>query len=297
MNTNSPAKIFLGLLFVGAGIVYILILTGVISGDAGNIIAIYWPLAIVALAGYKLIDSIIKKNIIKKKYSKIYWSLAFIIIGAVLLENRLTANEMDSFFTEPISLWGILFALIIIYIGTMIIFFKPRIFINSDKDIEIGFKDCTEDEDGEDGEKKDNKRRTGNKKCKKEHSSFIGELRLGDNPWVLDDASYSLGVGDINIDLTTALLEEGITNLNISGWVGDMNVIIPEDMAVDITANVNIGSVEIFGTQKEFSRHKNKKSGISSNMLTYKSENYEQEIKKLRITANMNIGEIIFKRV
>lgn len=337
MKTNFK-KSFLGILLITIGILYLLTNIGVIPLGLREIIATYWPLVIVVWAGVRFVEGFFLKTSRKQKFNRIYWSLGFMIIGAVLLENRL------NYFTEQgIGLWGIVFSIIIIYVGLSIVFFKSNgmeFKITGDEPMEKGRKqngDCCEEEFGrenfEEGSPENEiKERMKQKKDKikekvrdnsgykdqkeqqkKKHSKvynfedikaskdrfhFIGEIRLGDQPWALENSSYSLGVGEVYMDLTTALLEEGVTYVNLSGWVGSVQIIVPEDLAIDVSADVNVGSVEIFGEEQEFSKHsKQRRSGVSTNLLCYRSENYDQALKKVRINASVNIGEVSVKRV
>lgn len=336
MKTNFK-KSFLGILLITIGILYLLTNIGVIPLGLREIIVTYWPLVIVIWAGIRLIEGFFLETGRKRKFNRIYWSLGFIIIGAVLLENRI------NYFTEQgIGLWGIVFSIILIYVGLSIVFFKSNGMEfkitgdepeetrrNREQDCEEEFERETFEEDLPENEIKERIKQKKHKikekvrdssgykdkkeQQKKKHSRvynfedikaskdrfhFIGEIRLGDQPWALENSSYSLGVGEVYMDLTTALLEEGVTYVNLSGWVGSVQIIVPEDLAIDVSADVNVGSVEIFGEEQEFSKHsKQRRSGVSTNLLCYRSKNYDQALKKVRINASVNIGEVSVKRV
>ena len=127
---------------------------------------------------------------------------------------------------------------------------------------------------------------SGNGKFKEQ---FVGELRLGDKPWAPEGGDYSVNIGDMNVNFTTAILPDGETVFHLNGWVGNMDIILPEELAVDIDATVNVGSVEFFGEEEQ--------SGISRNNIKFRSDDYGAAAKKIRIVANLNIGEISVKRV
>jgi len=315
-------KSFFGILLITIGVLYLLTNIGVIPLGLRDVITTYWPVVIILLAAYRLVEGLFLKVSNRRKFNRVYWSFGFIIIGSVLLENR-----VQYITEETIGLWGILFSIFIIYVGLSIVFFKSNV-IAFEVDEEEAREEC-EDEVKErikekQREKKskihekndENRRNYGYKsnrntkrknsksytfedvKASKDRFHFVGEIRLGDHPWALENSSYSLGVGEVYMDLTTALLEEGVTYINLSGWVGSVQIIVPEDLAIDVSADVNIGSVEIFGEEQEFSRHhKNRRSGVSSNLLCYRSEDYDKALKKVRINASVNIGEVSVKRV
>ncbi|NBG88044.1 cell wall-active antibiotics response protein LiaF [Isachenkonia alkalipeptolytica] len=334
MKTNI-GRPFIGILLITLGVLYLLTNIGVIPLGLREVLSNYWPAVIILWAGYRLVEGFFLKTTGKHKFNRIYWSLGFIIIGGVLLENRV--NYVT---TESIGLWSILFSIVIIYAGLSIVFFKSNSMeIRFDgkeaggkchktaKEQPEGFAGAFEEEREEDhpgdekaGYSKDEikerikqkqqakkeKFQQKNKKDRKNYGykfdkdrfHFVGEIRLGDQPWALENSSYSLGVGEVYMDLTTALLEEGVTYINLSGWVGSVQIVVPEDLAIDVSADVNIGSVEIFGEEQEFSRHhKNRRSGVSSNLLCYRSEDYDEALKKVRINASVNIGEVSVKKV
>jgi len=320
VKNDKYLKSFIGFLFIVTGILYILFLVGIIPGDFKNNVSDYWPVLVILAGVYKFVESIILRKPAKSKYSRIYWSLAVVISGLVLLENRL-----QIYVQEPMNLWSVILALLIIYIGTMIMFFKSGTFIIGDGNVNVNFGSGSHEEEFknieveiDESEKEYNddehkskqtesdksKEYDSNKKAKgyyknyaKSQNHFVGELRLGDHPWALENSDYSLGVGDVYIDFTTALLEEGTTKINVSCWVGDMTLIIPDDMDLEIYSNVNIGSVELFGTHKEFNKKTKKSAGITSNTVHYISENFENSEKRLIIKASVNIGEITVKKV
>ena len=347
-------KSFFGILLITIGVLYLLTNIGVIPLGLRDVITTYWPVVIILLAAYRLVEGLFLKVSNRRKFNRVYWSFGFIIIGSVLLENR-----VQYITEETIGLWGILFSIFIIYVGLSIVFFKSNV-IAFEFDGEEAREECEDDyhenskefrgdydeeKKGDNGgyeqkayskdeikerikekqrekkskihEKNDENRRNygykSNRNTKRKNSKsytfedvkaskdrfhFVGEIRLGDHPWALENSSYSLGVGEVYMDLTTALLEEGVTYINLSGWVGSVQIIVPEDLAIDVSADVNIGSVEIFGEEQEFSRHhKNRRSGVSSNLLCYRSEDYDKALKKVRINASVNIGEVSVKRV
>ena len=317
-------KSIMGIALITIGVLYILTNIGVVPLGLRELIINYWPAAIILWATYRLVEGLFIKRSRRKKFNRMYWSLGWILIGGVLLENRI-----QYFTSQSIGLWGLVFSLFIIWIGLSIVFFK-----RNDVEFHINGKEAHERCDAEDEIKERIKQKQREKKSKfqekkkregktygykysnkdeegtyrtfsfedlkagKDRFHFVGEIRLGDQPWALENSSYSLGVGEVYMDLSTALLEEGVTYINLSGWVGSVQVIVPEDLAIDVSADVNIGSVEIFGEEQEFSRHhKNRRSGVSSNLLCYRSENYDEALKKVRINASVNIGEVSVKRV
>jgi lia operon protein LiaF len=265
--TLKISKTLVGIILVLVGGLYLLSNFGMIPNGLMNNILRYWPVIIILWAGYHLTDAILEKTSTNRKFNRVYGSMSLIIIGWVLLENRL-----NLLFDESISLWSVAAALFVIFVGIRIIFFKSGEYeIQNEKDFQ-GIK------------------------FNKGGFNAVGDLRLGDQPWALEDSSHNIGVGEIYVDLTTALLKEGVTVFNLSGWVGDIQVIMPEDLAVEISATVRVGNIDIFGQEQEFkNKSMEKRSGVS-NRLDFKSDGFEDAFKKIRMHVSLNIGDISIRR-
>lgn len=260
-------KTLVGTILVLVGGLYLLSNFGMMPFGSSNILFNYWPVVIIVWALYHLVDAILTKATSNKKFNKIYGWTSMMIVGLVLLENRI-----NLLFDDSISLWSVVAGLFIIFIGIRIIFFE---FSESEIQSEQNFQGI---------------------KLNKGGFNAVGDLRLGDEPWALEDSSHNIGVGEIYVDLTTALLEDGMSVLNLSGWVGDIQVILPEDLAVEISASVRVGSIDIFGQEQEFMNNsKAKKSGVS-NTLNYRSDKFDDAFKKLKMHISLNIGDISIRR-
>jgi lia operon protein LiaF len=85
--------------------------------------------------------------------------------------------------------------------------------------------------------------------------------------------------------------------MELNGWVGNIEIKIPEDMAVDLTANVNIGTIDLFGDETKFAKGKSGNTHFTSNTVSYRSDQYDSANKKVKIKASVNIGEISIERV
>src|SRR5690606_31790335 len=66
-------------------------------------------------------------------------------------------------------------------------------------------------------------------------SGFFGDLYLGHDYWELKPMNISHFIGGTIIDLTKAQIPVGETKLNISAFIGDVKVFVPNDMEVDIS--------------------------------------------------------------
>jgi lia operon protein LiaF len=120
-------------------------------------------------------------------------------------------------------------------------------------------------------------------------SSFIGDIHFGQEDWQLTPLDISLFIGDTVIDLTRANIPAGETRINVSSFIGDLKIFIPNDMQLEIsvTASAFISDMKILDRYE---------SGLFKNVQT-QTRDYNDAEQKIRIVVNTFIGDIIVKRV
>lgn len=120
-------------------------------------------------------------------------------------------------------------------------------------------------------------------------SAFIGDVHMGREHFQLKNTNISQFIGDTVLDLTNAQIPYGETKINISAFVGDIKVYIPEDMDLGVTVNSSsfIGDMQVL----EQSR-----SGFMSSVQC-KTPYYKEAGKKIRINVSAFIGDIKVKSV
>jgi phage shock protein PspC (stress-responsive transcriptional regulator) len=60
-------------------------------------------------------------------------------------------------------------------------------------------------------------------------------------------SSYELGIGHLSLDLRDVPLTDGITRVKSSLGIGELDVDVPADTQVDVTAHAGAGATDIFG--------------------------------------------------
>ncbi|MDB5054688.1 MAG: hypothetical protein JWM44_2738 [Bacilli bacterium] len=120
-------------------------------------------------------------------------------------------------------------------------------------------------------------------------SSFIGDVFFGEDDWDLAPLDVSLFIGDTVIDLTKANIPMGETKINVSSFIGDLKVFIPNDMQVEVCV---IASAFI-SDMKVLDRYE---SGLFKNLQT-QTRDYGDADKKIKIVVSTFIGDVIIKRV
>jgi len=115
--------------------------------------------------------------------------------------------------------------------------------------------------------------------------SLAGSIRWDKEPWVLRDTSIWFAFGEVRMDLTLAIVEQPETTVLLQGGIGDIDIIVPEDMGVAIEASLVFGPLNI-QMQRE--------QGMMSK-LHWKSANYDSSGNKVKLIVSYLVGDIDVK--
>ncbi|MDO7907367.1 cell wall-active antibiotics response protein LiaF [Paenibacillus sp. JX-17] len=120
-------------------------------------------------------------------------------------------------------------------------------------------------------------------------STFIGDFHLGHEDFQLKNTNVSQFIGDTVIDLTKAQIPYGKTKINISAFIGDVKVFIPDDMDLGIKVNTSsfIGDMSVLNE---------KRSGFMSSSQVVSSF-YKEADKKIILNISAFIGDIRVNKV
>jgi len=120
-------------------------------------------------------------------------------------------------------------------------------------------------------------------------SSFIGDIHLGRDYFQLKPTNLSQFIGDTVLDLTNAHIPYGETKINISAFIGDIKVYVPDDTDLGISVNTSsfIGDMSVLNESR---------SGFMSSFQT-KTPFYKEARKKIRINVSAFIGDIKVNKV
>ncbi|WP_159885584.1 cell wall-active antibiotics response protein LiaF [Paenibacillus puerhi] len=117
--------------------------------------------------------------------------------------------------------------------------------------------------------------------------SIIDSIRWGREPWILRNMSIWNVLGEMHMDLTYAIPENKETTIFLQGVIGDIDVIVPEDVGLSITASVVFGQTNI-GNDKE--------AGMM-NKLVWQSPNYWTADRQVKLEMSYVIADIDIKIV
>ncbi|EES73246.1 hypothetical protein POTG_01998 [Paenibacillus sp. oral taxon 786 str. D14] len=112
--------------------------------------------------------------------------------------------------------------------------------------------------------------------------NITSSIRWDRDPWNLRNTSMWHVLGELDIDLSLAMMEGGHNVLMFQGIVGDVDLVIPEDYGVEIEAFVLFGQID-FSHDKE--------TGML-NRLYWKSPNYEVRDQKVKIIISYLVGDV-----
>jgi lia operon protein LiaF len=114
---------------------------------------------------------------------------------------------------------------------------------------------------------------------------LIDSVRLGKEPWILKDSSFWYMIGETHIDLTLAILEKRETTLIVQGVIGDVDIIVPEDIGVSVEASLIFGQIDV-AMQRE--------AGVM-NKTVWQTPNYEHCDHRMKLMISFVVGDIDIK--
>lgn len=250
------------LLFVG---VFLLLLNiGVISLEIKEVFVEYYPFMFLFISILYLLKAFTKRH----KKGSLFWSFFFFAFSLMLSLDRL--HYISFSIGDFWRLWPVLF----IYYGLILLLKKDKVKIlfKSDVPPETYFKDKT----------KEIKMLNPTHSGKKTKSFSIGDVEYKKSNWSLEPMNLYNSIGDYFIDFSKAFIPEKETTIVVQGWIGDVKMIVPDDVPVKVEAKVKIGDIRIFDLRS---------SDINRN-LVFESPGYEEAIKKLNITIELKIGSV-----
>jgi lia operon protein LiaF len=257
------------LLFIG---VFLLLLNiGVISLEIREVFVGYYPFFLLFFSFLFMI-----RSFKPFKKGKMFWWFFVFSLSLMLSLDRV---EWITFHIGDFwRLWPILF----IYYGLILLVKKDkvRIYFNPDVPPETLIQSSNLSVDRQvDGE---------TRPLEKNRKSFsIGDVSYKKANWSLEPMNLYNSIGDYFIDFSKAYIPEKETPIVIQGWIGDVKIIVPDDVPVRVEAKVKIGDIRIFDLR----------STDLNRQLFYESPEYKESIKKLNITIELKVGSVRIDQV
>ncbi|MBW3110592.1 MULTISPECIES: cell wall-active antibiotics response protein LiaF [Bacillaceae] len=270
MRYKGRKQWFFSFLLMVIGLLLLLLNIGVISLEITQIFVNIIPILFILLGLKWTVDSFLKKS-----FGKLLFGLFSLALGALIILDAYDLVEFD--YENWWKLWPIFIIAIAIH---RVVRNKPiKVSISS----EYPFDEIPEvhDEHQPLGEK------ILQKKNKINRGFIVGDVRFAEPNWPLENMRLYNAIGDYYFDFSKAFIPEGETPISIKGWIGDVKMIIPENVPVEITLKVQVGDVKLF----------DQKSADIRSELYYRSPEYEEASKKIKLSIDVKIGSIRITRI
>jgi lia operon protein LiaF len=120
-------------------------------------------------------------------------------------------------------------------------------------------------------------------------SGFIGDIHVGGDYWELRPMNISLFIGDTVLDLTKAQIPYGETRLNISSFIGDVKVFVPNDrdLGISVATSSFIGDTRVIDRQE---------GGFFKN-VRFETPYYHEAERRVRLNISSFIGDVRIVKV
>ncbi|MGE8205142.1 cell wall-active antibiotics response protein LiaF [Heyndrickxia sp. NPDC080065] len=275
------------------GIALLLINVGVISLEIKEFFVMFIPIVFVIVGIWYII-----KSIRKKSSGNIFLALLFSTYGALLI---LSQQKVIHF---SFGDWWKLWPIFLIYLAIDQLFFKGKgkVVVNFDskEDVKV-YKINLKDTAKKNLEKniKMNMKNLGDgiksnlisseSKIKEniKKNLSVSDVHFNEQNWPLKPMDIHTTIGDFYLDFSKAFIPEEETSVKIKSRIGDVKMLIPEDIPVRIDAKTKVGDIRLFDL----------KSSETKPHLFFESPDYEEGIKKIDIMIEIGIGSIRIDRV
>ncbi|WP_169891217.1 cell wall-active antibiotics response protein LiaF [Litchfieldia alkalitelluris] len=122
---------------------------------------------------------------------------------------------------------------------------------------------------------------------RKKNSVPIGSLNFDKEDWSVESMDVWTGIGDVRFDFSKAYIPDKDTKIKVGGLIGDVKMLIPEDVPFSVESYVKVGSIDIL---------KNNADG-HNRVVSYKTPNFDDATRRLSIEISLKIGSIQIDKV
>ncbi|WP_309123454.1 cell wall-active antibiotics response protein LiaF [Paenibacillus sp.] len=115
---------------------------------------------------------------------------------------------------------------------------------------------------------------------------IVANIRWGrGEPWTVRSAQLSVAIAEIQIDMTNAIFEEPVVDLQLQGVIGDIDIVVPEDVGLTVDAQVAIGEIHVAGERG---------AGIM-NRLVWRSPNFDVAEHRVQLHISYAVADVDVK--
>jgi lia operon protein LiaF len=255
LGTRSMNQIAAAVILSGLGVILLLVNLGVISLEIKELFVVTYPFLILV---YGLVV------LLQRKFG---WGSFIVLFSSLLIMDRFGMISFD--FLDVWKLWPLL----LIYFGLALLFRNKKIKVIYQTDFSSAKQiDTIQDPDTT---------------LKKIRGVSIGKVTFKKQNWAVEPMDLYNMVGEYFIDFSKGFIPDRETPIRVRGWVGEVKMLIPEDVPVKIDAVIGVGEVKLFDYAQEQIKH----------VVAYKSDDYDDAVRKLNITIELKIGSVRIDRV
>lgn len=306
MKHGFFGRLLTSILLIGAGVIFLLNLLGVVYLDIGELVRTYWPAILIYFGLIQFVGSGVRGG-------SFIGALVLMLVGGYLL-----ARNMGYVMLSPREMFPYLIPVVLIA-GGLHLLLKPRLRGPRQPKVDMppppppnpfdappayhpemkSPLDSIFDTMEQKEEAKKKQAGSGPKFADSSHyyehtaehqgpvvqkSGFIGDVHVGQDYFQLAPMNISHFIGDTVIDLTKAQIPYGETRINVSAFIGDVKIFVPDDMDIGVVAESSafIGDLKLF----------NQKQGGFMSSLTAESSYYGEASKKVKLVVSVFIGDI-----
>ncbi len=110
----------------------------------------------------------------------------------------------------------------------------------------------------------------------------VGEFRPDLSSREIRQVEFSHGFGDVDLDLTRAIIPEGESTVHVSQGMGDLMIVLPREVAVRIRGSAGLGDVFVLGERAE---------GFGPT-IRFESDDYPKASRRLALEARVGLGQV-----
>jgi len=114
---------------------------------------------------------------------------------------------------------------------------------------------------------------------------LLGDIHR-DGPWQVTDEEFWIGVGEVDLDMTHADIPVGETKIRVFGFVGDVDVFVPEGVGIVVSSTAFVTDARVLGQKRD---------GILF-PFHHASDDYETAEHKIRLEVTSFVVDIKIKR-
>ncbi|MCO7124928.1 cell wall-active antibiotics response protein LiaF [Sporolactobacillus shoreicorticis] len=269
----SFGKLLAALAVVLLGVYWLLDSLNLISQGMMPIFSTYFPFLAILFGVLLLVIPLFDR-----KKPHVFWGFLFLIYGGLLY-----AGQSDLIVFEWTDFWK-LWPYLIIYFGLGMLFGKNFTVSVTDErkrhwrkhhNHRIDFAWDNEDDKDE--------------SSKNEHDSykFVNDSTFKHDNWMVKPMNERVRIGDYTFDFTKAFIPEETIPITLSGWVGNIRITLPDDLAYRIHLRAKVGDAKI---------GKNKQSGVLRN-VSYQTPNYDEATRKIDFNFDFQVIDLSIAQV